>query len=162
METNIKTLGIRGELTIETVKKAYFNKIREYPPEEYEDEFIEINKAYEEIVEYLNNVEGEKENLLIKDTLDLFFTVLNKGIETSDMQLVNNTILAISNMVNIYSFQFISDYSVDYIIKLNQLKCYWEARLLIIYLEKAFNSLGLLQLGKTYRELEMFILLNMS
>lgn len=42
-----ETLEVDPKASKQDIKKAYFNKVRQFPPELYPDEFIKIRKAYE-------------------------------------------------------------------------------------------------------------------
>lgn len=47
METHYDVLGITPQATEREIKKAYFQLVRKYPPDDYPDEFMSIRKAYE-------------------------------------------------------------------------------------------------------------------
>jgi len=42
-------LGLEDNFTFKDIKKAYRKKIREFPPEQYSKEFMEISDAYESL-----------------------------------------------------------------------------------------------------------------
>ena len=63
-------LGLEDNFTFKDIKKAYRKKIREFPPEQYSKEFMEISDAYES----LSNEEYFIRS--IKD--DIFYLKLDK------------------------------------------------------------------------------------
>ncbi|KYH35261.1 chaperone protein DnaJ [Clostridium tepidiprofundi DSM 19306] len=63
MKDYYEILGINKEASKSEIKKAYFKMIRKFPPDIYEEEFIEIREAYETLS---NEKTKEEYDLLIR------------------------------------------------------------------------------------------------
>ena len=63
-------LGVSKKATEEEIKRAYASLIRRYPPEKFPEEFSDIAKAYESLMEIKNLEEDFKEESIEKEDLE--------------------------------------------------------------------------------------------
>ncbi|MGL5411372.1 J domain-containing protein [Cetobacterium sp.] len=141
-------LGISEQSDLDSIKKAYFKKIKEYPPEEFEREYIEINKAY---IEALNSRK--------KDGLGYLYIKLVKIIEEKDISTEENWLIReIIKGISKDNFTVEND-NILKVIKLMREK---ELKRDVIYLialaKKRFKELQLMGLSEAYERLESSIL----
>ena len=54
-----KTLGISREVSDLEIKRAYFKKIKEFPPETHPEEFKNIRRAYEQLKTLSQRIETD-------------------------------------------------------------------------------------------------------
>lgn len=144
MEYKYKKLDLDKNATVEEIKKSYLKKVKEFPPERNPDKFIEIRKAYEDILEYVNNEKYEVD--LIKRHFKMIKFTINNNDERQFFEHCNS----IKELINIQNFKIISDETVDLILysKRNSRKKY-SLMLTEVFIEE-FNMLGLKRLAERY------------
>lgn len=144
MKCNYHKLELNEEATTEQIKKAYFRKVREFPPEENPEKFIEIRKSYEEILTYNNSREYEF-NLIRK-----YFKVMRFYINDSNEKEINEYCIRVKKIINIENFRIVSDELVDLILY-SKFKGNRKLTLELteVFLED-FKRLGLIKLSNRY------------
>lgn len=143
-----KVLEINKDSDLKTIKKAYFKKIKEYPPEEFEKEYIEINKAYREA---LNNKK--------KDSVDHLYENLIKFIEKKNINNEENILIReIIKRINKDNFTSENEKILKIIKLMKKKKLEKEIIYLIALAKKRFKELQLTGLREAYERLESSIL----
>lgn len=143
-----KVLEINKDSDLKTIKKAYFKKIKEYPPEEFEKEYIEINKAYREA---LNNKK--------KDSVDYLYESLIKFIEKKNINNEENILIReIIKRINKDNFTIENEKILKIIKLMKKKKLEKEIIYLIALAKKRFKELQLTGLREAYERLESSIL----
>src|SRR5690554_5368713 len=89
----LEILNITADATEAEIKKAYFNKVREFPPEKFPDEFKRIREAYEYIQQ-----EENKESLIYISQLPLTIAnIVRNVLELKDREQYSDAIAYINN-----------------------------------------------------------------
>lgn len=144
MENAYKVLGLNGEEEISEIKKAYYNLIHIFEPEVYPDKFIEINKAYETIINNYNEGISSKYK-------EKFFIDLNILIENNDYGWIEKFVTFLHNEITLENYLQVNKSILDFIVLLIDKNYDTEALILAFLCEKFFLELSLSGLSEAYR-----------
>lgn len=106
-----KVLGVSESASIEDIRKAYFEKLRQYPPNKYPDEFQKIRKAYEVLTNSELRELCDKFGDTAEITLDEFLRK-NKGRKIDE---IGENIAVMGQKVNVRDFTcpFCNEHLID-------------------------------------------------
>lgn len=150
MKSDYEILGLDDNATFEVVKKKYYKLMKKYPPESCGEQFIIINRAYENI----KNSLMEKENYLLKNIISIVFS---GGRNQRDFY---NYINEYIKSINKENFKVKNDEIVDLTVYLKENGYLSEALFLAFCAKKRYESLALNRLAETYVKFEEFIVNN--
>ncbi|MEG0297454.1 MAG: hypothetical protein RR620_12115 [Clostridium sp.] len=161
MNNELKILGLKEIESKEQVKKAYYKKVKEYPPEIYSEEFILLNEAYNNVINYIENnklyeIQDEKDRVNINKII----SALKKSIYDNEYFLLPKMITDLFNILTLSNFQYINNEVIDMIIELMKYGFESEALYIAYVFEKKFKDIELIDLSKAYRRLEKHIVMN--
>ncbi len=83
MKDYYSILDISGEASAQEIKKAYFYKVRKYPPDRYPDEFMKIREAYEVLTD--SNTRKQYDIMdLMPDIVKSFYDSAKEALEAGE------------------------------------------------------------------------------
>lgn len=144
MEEDFRKLGIGRTRDLNRIKKAYYKKVKEYPPEDHGDEFIIINNAYRNI---MSNFEEDKIKIIVENLRDNEES--RKALYKSFREYVG--------YVDNWNFTSMNREIVNLVMALKKKEYLGEALYLAYIAEVKFGKLQLYGLADAYRKLEEYI-----
>lgn len=153
MNQYFEILSLKETKSLEAVKKAYYKKIKKYPPESNEEMFIIINEAYNNIVEHIKNPP-----IYMVENIDIYIGNLkaeSKKIGPRNIKRYSNYL---NKLINNDNFRYISDKLIDMIITLNSEGYHSEALFITLSFKNRFREVGYIALADAYKSLEEHIL----
>lgn len=147
MKSDFEILGLEVNATLDQVKKKYYELMKKFPPESCGEEFITINRSYENIK---NNI-MENENSLLKDVVNIVFERGNNQRE------FYNYINEFMKSINEKNFKIKNDKIVELAVCLKKNGYLAEALFLVFCAKQKFENLSLYRLADTYIRFEEFI-----
>lgn len=98
MRDYYETLQISRESQPKEIKKAYFNLVRQYPPDRYPDQFMKIREAYEVLID--NHARQEYDSISsLPDVVRLYY---RGGIQAMEEKNPEQAILCLEEVVRVY------------------------------------------------------------
>lgn len=144
MEEDFRKLGIGRTRDLNRIKKAYYKKVKEYPPEDHGDEFIIINNAYRNII---SNFEEDKIKVIVENLRD----------NEESRKALYKSLREYIEYVEDWNFTRMNRDIVNLVMTLKKKEYLGEALYLAYIAEVKFGKLKLYGLADAYRKLEEYI-----
>lgn len=153
MNQYFEILSLKETKSLEDVKKAYYKKIKKYPPESNEEMFILINEAYKKIIEYIKNHPIDR-----IENIDIYIDMLKAESKKIGPRNIKGYSNYLNKLINNDNFRYVSDKLIDMIITLNSEGYHSEALFITLSLKNRFREIGYIALADAYKSLEEHIL----
>lgn len=146
MKEPYKILDANEVLSLEEIKKCYLKKVREFPPEDNQEEFLRVRKAYEDILQQ-HKTKNKKNHLLI---IEVYFEIMKISILKDDVKNFNDCCNNLNREIDIKNFKLISDEVIEMIMLSKKSgKIFFALELCTVFIP-SYERLNLIGLKESY------------
>lgn len=161
MKNELEILGLSEIKSKEQVKRLYYKKMKEYPPELYPEKFILLNQAYNKVLDLIENnkvyeLEDKKERYDIHNIINS----VEKCVYEKKYFLLPKMLSNLISIVGVSNFKYINSEVIEMIIRIWKADFGSEAIYISFVFEKRFIEIELYDLAKAYKRLEEHIVIN--